>query len=62
MNNFLSNYKTTIPAIVMLAGMVVAFVFLATKIIDTGGFAVVATSLISVCTFLIGIGSKDADK
>ena len=62
MNKFMANYKTTVPAFVMIAGMVVSFVLLALKTIDTGGFTVIATTLISVCTFLIGLGSKDADK
>ena len=62
MNNFLSNYKTTLPAVVLIFGLICLFVGLFLKIIDPSGFSVCAASLTGVCTFLIGMGAKDADK
>jgi hypothetical protein len=62
MNHFLTNYKTTLPAIIMIFGLIGLFVFLFLKKIDAMGFQVCATTLIAVCTFLIGMGAKDADR
>jgi len=62
MRHFISNYKTSLPAVVMLLGLAVLFGCLFLKKIDAGGFQVCATTLITVCTFLIGVGAKDADK
>lgn len=62
MNHFLSNYKTSLPAVVMIFGVIGLFVMLYLKKIDPSGFQVCATTLIAVCTFLIGMGAKDSDK
>jgi len=62
MNHFLTNYKTTLPAVVLIFGLLVLFVALFLKVIDASGFAVCTTTLTGVCTFLIGMGAKDADK
>ena len=63
MRQFLiSNYKTGLPAVVLILGLMVLFVALFCKVIDAPGFSVCAASLTGVCTFLIGLGAKDADK
>ena len=62
MNHFLTNYKTSLPAVVLILGLLGLFVALFVKVIDAGGFSVCAASLTGVCTFLIGLGAKDADK
>lgn len=62
MNHFLANYKTSLPALVLILGLLGLFVGLFIKVIDASGFSVCAASLTGVCTFLIGLGAKDADK
>ena len=62
MNHLLLNYKTSLPAVVLIVGLLGLFVFLFLGKINPGGFQVCATTLIAVCTFLIGLGAKDADK
>jgi len=62
MNHFLTNFKTSIPAVVLIFGLLILFVCLFLKKIDPSGFNVCASTLIGVCTFLIGMGAKDADK
>ena len=62
MNQFINNYKTTLPAVVLVGGLLGLFVGLFVKVIDASGFSVCAVSLTGVCTFLIGMGAKDADK
>jgi len=62
MNHFLSNYKTSLPALVLIVGLLGLFIGLFIKVIDASGFSVCAASLTGVCTFLIGLGAKDADK
>jgi hypothetical protein len=62
MNHFLTNYKTSLPAVVLIFGLLGLFACLFLKKIDPSGFQVCATTLIAVCTFLIGMGAKDADK
>ena len=62
MNHFINNYKTTLPAVVLVFGLMGLFVGLFLKVIDASGFSVCAASLTGVCTFLIGMGAKDADK
>ena len=62
MNHFLSSYKTSLPAVVLILGLLGLFTALFVKVIDAGGFSVCAASLTGVCTFLIGLGAKDADK
>jgi len=58
----ISNYKTGLPAVVLIVGLVGLFVALFTKVINASGFSVCAASLTGVCSFLIGMGAKDADK
>ena len=62
MKHFLANYKTTLPALILILGLVVLFVGLFIRVIDASGFSVCAASLTGICTFLIGLGAKDADK
>ena len=62
MNHFITNYKTTLPAIFLIFGVVALLGLMATKRIDASGFSVACASLTGVCTFLIGMGAKDADK
>jgi hypothetical protein len=62
MNHFLLNYKTSLPAIVLVLGLAGLFIALFARVVDAGGFSVCAASLTGVCTFLIGLGAKDADK
>lgn len=62
MDHFINNYKTTLPAVVLVFGLLCLFVGLFLKVIDASGFSVCAASLTGVCTFLIGMGAKDADK
>ena len=62
MNQFINNYKTSLPAVVLVLGLMGLFVGLFLKVIDASGFSVCAASLTGVCTFLIGMGAKDADK
>jgi putative effector of murein hydrolase LrgA (UPF0299 family) len=62
MNHFLSNYKTSLPAVVLILGLLILFIALFAKVIDAAGFSVCAASLTGVCTFLIGLGAKDADR
>ncbi len=62
MGHFLSNYKTSLPALVLIVGLLGLFIGLFVKVIDAGGFSVCAASLTGVCTCLIGLGAKDADK
>ena len=62
MNYFLSNYKTSLPALVLIVGLLGLFIALFIKVIDASGFSVCAASLTGVCTFFIGLGAKDADK
>ncbi len=62
MNHFLTNYKTSLPAIVLILGLLGLFAALFMRVVDASGFSVCATSLTGVCAFLIGLGAKDADK
>ena len=60
--DFFKNYKTAVPGVIIVFGMMVLLVMLFTKRIDASGFSVASTSLIGFGTFLIGVGAKDADK
>jgi hypothetical protein len=62
MQVFIKNYKTALPAVVIIFGVVVLLALLAARRIDASGFSVAATSLIGIGSFLIGMGAKDADK
>ncbi len=62
MLHLFTNYKTTLPAIVLIVGLIGLFIALFVHVVDAGGFSVCATSLTGVCTFLIGLSAKDADK
>lgn len=62
MDHFIQNYKTSLPAVILIIGLIGLFVFLFLGKINATGFQVCATTLIAVCTFLIGMGAKDADK
>lgn len=56
------NYRTSLPAVVLLAGLAGLFAALFARVVDAAGFSVCATSLTGICSFLIGMGAKDADK
>ena len=56
----LTDYKTTIPALVAILGLVTCLGLLATRIISAGDFAVAMASITAFCTFLIGLGAKDS--
>jgi hypothetical protein len=62
MEHFILNYKTSFPAVVLIFGLLGLFVGLFLRIIDASGFSLCAASLTGICTFLIGMGAKDADR
>lgn len=56
----LQNYKTTIPAIIMLISLVICFILLALKIISATDFSVIMVAVGGSCVTLIGLGAQDS--